>query len=121
MRAILYDPRDDQGASMRRQVRVRHETTHAHAQGRRSLSEPLPPPCPHDDAYRYGEHQGWLEEVENRRKTARSRPATARPGSGTRKDERPVLKPQQPTKWHEECVEMVGECRNCVTQALKAI
>ena len=77
--------------------------------------------CAHDYAHRYGEHQGWLEEVENRRKTARSRPATARPGSSARKDERPVLKPQRPTKWHEECVEMVGECRNCVTQALKAI
>jgi hypothetical protein len=31
------------------------------------------------------------------------------------------LKPQQPTKWHEECIEMVGQCRNCVTQAIKAI
>lgn len=43
---------------------------------------------------RYGEHQGWLDEVENRRKSARTRPATARKESA-RKDEREVLMPQR--------------------------
>lgn len=75
---------------------------------------------PHSTIKGYGDHQAWIEEVETRRKSARARPPTTGRISA-RQDERIPLKPQQPTKWHEECVEMCGQVRNCVTQAIKAI
>mmetsp|Transcript_9547 Transcript_9547/g.31969 ORF Transcript_9547/g.31969 Transcript_9547/m.31969 type:complete len:83 (+) Transcript_9547:1198-1446(+) len=74
---------------------------------------------PHSAVKGYGEHADWLEVVEQRRRVARESQALTHRSS--RSKTKPPLQPMKPVTWQEECVEMVGVCRNCLTQAINAI